>query len=125
MYIVVVFADVFSEPIPARIGRTNAQEDDNNIPKQRSTNRWSFEYRTLTTISLCFDELAFMYRFVELFPRSSDATPSGKNIFRNNTKTHNFSSHKYDGYDLQKVFLGLGIPIETLVIVVQSEKPTL
>ena len=35
------FEDVFSEPIPARIGRTNAQEDDNNIPKHRRTNRWS------------------------------------------------------------------------------------
>ena len=28
-------------------------------------------------------------------------TASGKNIFRNKTKTHNFSAHKYDGYDLQ------------------------
>ena len=52
-------------------------------------------------------------------------TVSGKGIGGDKTKTHNFSAHKYDGYDLQKVFLGLVVPIETLGNVVKEEKPTL
>ena len=31
-------------------------------------------------------------------------TASGKHIFNDKTKTHNFSAHKYDGYDINKDF---------------------
>ena len=81
--------------------------------------------RCLTTIGLRFDKLAFVSRFVERFSPNTRWYRFEKHIFRNKTKTLNFSAHKYDGYDLQKGFLGLVVPIRRLVNVVKEEKPTL
>ena len=47
------FADVFSEPIPARIGRTNAQEKGTKIHNRRSTNRWSDVHRINKRLRAC------------------------------------------------------------------------
>ena len=66
-----------------------------------------------------FDKFVFFSVLLSVSLVVRAGTTAGKHICKYGTKILNFSAHKYDGYDIKKVFLGLVIPIETLVYVVK------
>ena len=112
-----VSEDVFSEPIPARIGRTNARRNETQTPTYQNANRWSLGCGIQRTIDLYFVCCVLSPLFLEPFPRSSAATPSGKDIYEKITKIQQHPLHKYDGYDILE-FLFRQFPHRRLQMVI-------
>jgi len=64
--IVVGFADTFTRSYTSAYCKGKVQEDDCNIPKHRSTNRWSFNHRSLSIARETLKKTTTIYQNIEV-----------------------------------------------------------